>query len=212
MVKFILLVILFLPHLGKKEDHSKAFDLELESTGKWRLAREDAGIKIFTRWVNVDSNLKVRQLKGEMIVDHPCAHVAGFISDDDIAAQWLNRALEHKRLKSTGQNEWITYTLFNLPWPFENQDLVAKNLMYRSGESIIIKIDGVPEYIPEKQGVSRIEKFEGLWRLTQLENNKTKVEYTIVTKSKPLAPRWITDPIINNNFWTTMNNLQKMLE
>jgi hypothetical protein len=211
MVKFFMLIMVFLPHLNNS-DHSKTFDLESEKHGKWRLAREDYGIKIFTRWVNVHDNLKVRQLKGEMIVDRPVAHVAELIVDEDVVPQWLNRVLEHKNLKESGPDEFITYTLFNLPWPFENQDLVAKNIVSKSGEGTIIKIDGMPEFIPEKQGVSRIEEFEGLWRLTRLNNGKTKVEYTIITKTKPIAPRWITDPIINNNFWTTMSNLQKMLE
>jgi hypothetical protein len=217
MMKFFLLLIVILPHeinlfVPEKSSSSNIIDRDSEVHGKWKLARNDSGIKIFTRWINVDNSFKVRQLKGEMVIDHPVVYVSNYIKDDEIASQWLNRTLEHKKIQSIGQNEWMTYTLFNLPWPFDNQDLVAKNTIHKSGENIVIQVDGMPDFIPEKQGINRIENFEGLWRLTRVGNDKTRVEYTIVTKVKPIAPRWITDPIINHNFWTTLDNLQNMLQ
>jgi hypothetical protein len=213
---FIIISILFSHHINlfvsETQSNNKKIDLDKESYGSWKLESNDAGIKIYTRWVIVDDKLKVRQLKGEMLCDHHTLFISKHITDDKIASQWLNRAIEHKKLKNVSQNEWISYTLFKLPWPFENQDLVAKNTVHGDGESIIIDIQGVADFLPEKKGIKRIQNFEGEWKLTQVGNGKTLIEHTILTKVKPLAPRWITDPIIHGNFRTTLNNLQNMLQ
>lgn len=211
MVKFPVLIIflIFSPPIFFSENNR--FDSETTGYGSWKLERNDKGIKIFTRWVDVGNDLKVRQLKGEMTCEYPAFHIKRYISEDRIASQWMSRVLEHKNIEQINSDEWISYTKFNLPWPFNNQDLIVRNTVIQSGNNIVIEIEGLPDYLPEKDGVTRIQNFEGMWKLSNLGSSKTTIEYIVVTKSKAKAPRWITDPIVQNNFWETMNNLHNML-
>lgn len=64
---------------------------------------------------------------------------------------------------------------------------------------------------PEQKNVDRISGTSGKWILTK----KTKgiqVEYFITTTPSKILPAWVTDPIIINNFLSTMKEFREILE
>ena len=211
MVKLSLLIFLISADSLPKSELRESGN-EIEKYTEWKLERQEEGIKVYTRWLTYNDELNVRQMKGELDLEKSTSEVASLILDEKLATQWMNRVKEYNRLKSFAPNEFIIYTLFNLPWPLNNQDLIAKYEVERKHGNVLVSIKGIADYNPEKKGIKRMPHFEGEWKLTALQNGKTRIEYTVHTKSKSKGPRWVTDPIIQNNFWSTLNNLQKMLE
>ena len=67
-----------------------------------------------------------------------------------------------------------------------------------------ILLNGDSEYLPEVDGVTRISHMEGMWKLVSAGPDRTLVEYVIFSRQPSSFPRWITDPIIQNNMVRTM--------
>ena len=204
-----LLILLFLLCTGHTLFAQTKND-ELEVHEEWRLNIDKDGIKIFTRWIEGDEGMKARQMKGEMNLEVPASNVVQLIKDDEKAVKWVNRAIAFENLKEIDPFNWYSYCEFDIPWPFNNQDLITRNELKVQNNEIEIHITGMPEYQPVKENINRIEKFSGAWLLTD-EINQTKITYFIFTESKPVLPRWVIDPIVLNGFWHTLDEMRKIL-
>ncbi|NJO69436.1 MAG: hypothetical protein HC830_09305, partial [Bacteroidetes bacterium] len=96
---------------------------------------------------------------------------------------------------------------YDIPWPLSNQDCIVKyELLQTSSEKVFhVQMKGIPDYIPAKDGITRIDHLLGSWVITTSSSNTCKVSYTIMSGQPPKFPRWITDPIIQSNLVNTMD-------
>jgi hypothetical protein len=54
--------------------------------------------------------------------------------------------------------------------------------------------------------------YEAMWKLIAGRNGTTRVEYSVFSNQMPIYPRWITDPIIQNNLIHSMSALRNLSE
>lgn len=191
----------------------KISDKKLEIYDVWKLKKSEDDIQIYFRWIKVEPDKKNRQMRSEMVVDAPLSSIVGVIKDDNKAKIWVSRVKEFYHFDMIDYYNWYTYTEFSLPWPLVNQDLVIKNQLIQDPKSLVIEIDMkcIPDYLPEKKNTKRFLHFQGIWRLIPLPGRKTKIEYLIFTKMKPVLPMWITDPIVVNGLWNTMDKMRDLI-
>ncbi|MFW5761767.1 MAG: hypothetical protein ACOCXH_12375 [Cyclobacteriaceae bacterium] len=99
-----------------------------------------------------------------------------------------------------------------IPWPMDNQDMVTKNeLKIEKNGKVSIVLSGASHMVPVKDGIRRIEHFEGGWTLTPLIGNQVKITYSMFNNSEPVVPRFITDPLVLKSFWITLDEMRKIL-
>ena len=135
------------------------------------------------------------------------------LTHDRQVKKWLNRVNEYEHISSPDPLLWHSYTEFNIPWPLKNQDLITKNVLTQEEKTkkIKVEISAIPDYLPRKEGIDRLVHFEGSWNFTPLTGNLIRIDYYIFTKSNPVLPRWITDPIIERGLWNTFYDLKKII-
>jgi len=185
---------------------------EPETHSEWKLSKEKEGIKIFTRWRPVEEDREARELRGEMIVDVPVSNIIHLIKDDKKATEWINRVKVFKNVRIVDDFTWYSYSEMAIPWPMDNQDMVTKNELkiYKNGKVEVV-LSGASEQVPVKDGIRRIEHFEGGWKMEPLHNGNIKITYSMYNNSKPVIPRLITDPLVFNSFWSTLDDMRKIL-
>ncbi|MFC2100284.1 START domain-containing protein [Bacteroidota bacterium] len=183
------------------------------STEKWKQVKNSDNIIIYERLIKVENSRKVRQLKASMTVKAEISEVLSVIKDDKKAKKWQSGVKSFHHLKCIDKENWYSYSLYAIPWPLNNQDIVTKYQVIHSPKSntIKIKMTGVPDYIPVKKGISRISHYCGRWVLTPIHNGSCKVDYYVYSKQKSSFPKWVVDPIVRNNLWGTFDNLRNMV-
>ena len=184
-----------------------------QQTTDFKLIKQEKNINLYARWIRVDDKRSARQLKAEFTVNASFANIFSLIKDDKKTTQWMKNTKSYYIITSIDQNNWYVYVQFSVPWPFNNQDCIIKYEIptpdaFTQSE---IRLTGVPDYLKVNKGVTRINHFEGTWRLMYLGKNSTKIEYEMFSKQAPAFPRWITDPIIQHNLISTMDAFREMV-
>ena len=170
------------------------------------LVKDVSGIRIFTRWIPVTESRSARQIKAVLVMDGTVAAVLSVLSDDKSFTKWMNATKDYYRVRTIDSRQWYSYVQFSVPWPLNNQDCIIKYELTEdpAAGKTFISLTGMPSLLRPFEGVKRIPHMEGSWIITDLGKNKVMVEYIMFSNQKPSFPRWITDPIIQNNLLKTM--------
>jgi len=102
-----------------------------------------------------------------------------------------------RMIHKESQNRNCAYTIFKLPWPFDDKDLVTsyKSVILDS-DHYRIQVRSVENVIQEFPNIDRIKGYQATWEMTRIKENKTMIVYTVVSDIQPIVPRFIQDPIV----------------
>lgn len=176
--------------------------------------KKDKDITLFYRWIDNPGKKPVRELKAEFNISSTPTKVIAVLKDEKLASQWMKGVSEFRLLDKNQDKCWNAYILYDIPWPLSNQDCIIRYEMKNepTGKIWNVLMNGIPDYIPKKQGVTRISHLQGNWKLSDTGKNGCHVVYTIFSKQPPMFPRWITDPIIQGNLINTLIALKNTVE
>ena len=62
-----------------------------------------------------------------------------------------------------------------------------------------------------KENKVQMTGLKGRWVIAE-KNGQTLLSYHVISVPEEGLPRWIVDPIIRKNLWTTMGNLKRRIE
>jgi hypothetical protein len=178
--------------------------------GKWKIVKNSDGVQTYVRWIEAENGIKTRERKGEMIIDCSAGDAIGIITDAESSANWMNNVKESFDLERVNQFEWYTYTLFKIPWPFMNRDLVSYVTTKTNSEngSTQINIKSAEDYIPCKSNITRLTDYVANWNIVCISDSRVKITFTAITSSPPTFPRWIQDPVVENMFHNNLIHLK----
>lgn len=180
-----------------------------DTTG-YILVKEYSGIRLFEKWDSINSHELAREVKAVFAVKTEPGLAASFLRDESKGMQWNKNTLAYKVLK--GDQKWICYIQYDLPWPVHNQDCVLLYTEYFSHDTLNIFFKSVEHALfPVQNNVARIHDISGKWMLTR-NSGGIQVEYHITTTPSKTLPRWVTDPIIRNNLLNTLVEFRTLLE
>ncbi len=176
----------------------------------WKMIEETGNVTIYERWVQVEEDLVVRERKGVFIVGCPSEEVARIITDAKMATTWMKGVTDSYVISRNSESEWYAYTFYQIPWPFNDRDLVTRYRVTEvRDEGMIIRMESAEGIIEKKEDVERIEKFYGSWEITRLGPDRSRVTFIARTDTPPEYPRWLQDPIVKKAF---IGNLEKLRE
>ena len=205
--KILILIIFLLGNASFKPGD------ENKNTGEFIVVKDVSGIRISTRWIPLTGTRSARQVKCEFVVDGPAPKVISTLYDDHSMVGWMKGTKEYYRVKTINTEHWYSYIQFQIPWPFSNQDCIIKYDVSKDAfkRKTVVRMTGEPGFLKQFEGVNRIPHMEGYWIFTDLGNNRVQVEYVMFSNQPPKFPRWITDPIIQNNLLETMDAFRSIL-
>jgi hypothetical protein len=177
---------------------------------EWKTVSNSNGILVSERWVE-DNNHTFRERKGEMLLQCSAAEVVRLISDVSSTSKWMKGVSECSLIKRGSATEWYTYTLYSIPYPFDDRDLVSHFRVNNSGNRYTINIESAARMVPVKDGISRLVSYNATWEITDLGHSGTKVAFTAMSDTPPMFPRWIQDPILLKVFSGNLSNLKELL-
>jgi hypothetical protein len=181
----------------------------LASAGKWETIKQDKGVTLSSRWLTFGDSLKTREISSRFVADADIQSVLAHLLHPGKVLAWNDGARSMKVLNRE-EHTWITHTVYDIPYPFSQQDLVVKNTMLAENGKTIILISALPDFIAPLKNVTRQQLYFGKWELVPLDSRTTRVSFSAISFSKSGIPRFVRDPVIQNKLFNSFVRLKEL--
>lgn len=186
---------------------------EVADLEKWKTVKDEDGIRLQYRWLKIDNSIKTRELSLHFVTHTEMDTVLTYLQDAERHTQW-NMGVKTFDILSqdSTQMHWVSHTEYNIPFPISQQDLVVNNSLTKTDSSMVIDITSQPNFIPPLEDVDRVKYYIAQWEMNKLDSTHTEITFSAITLSKSYIPRFIKDPIIQNNLVKSFKALKEALE
>ncbi len=180
--------------------------------GKWKLALNKNGIKVYTRPAK---GCPLDEFMGVTVINAPIETCVRVLRDVDSQPRWMGDCLEAKLLKRISKDHLIAYNVIDVPWPLSNRDLQIDTRFITNLPKGIVTVK-MAAYVPAIQPVTkkyvRITDMKATCIMKKINDNKTRVTY--INRVNPMAP--IPDSVANmfakKNPYKTLLGMRKMVK
>lgn len=124
-----------------------------------------------------NSDSKFRMVKVLFDADTTAEYMASVLFDIAGYNHWQYKTINAAVLKQISDSELIYYAEFVSPWPFDNRDVVVRMKAERDSANIKITYKGIPDFIPEKRGITRVASSASTLHIVTVDTRKIKVEF-----------------------------------
>jgi hypothetical protein len=177
----------------------------------WETKKQSKDILLQYRWINYYDTLKIRQTRIILFIEAGIPDILGYFTQAKTFSLWA-AGVKQCAIDSLNPEEWVTYTNLDIPWPFEQKDMVARYKIINYSDEVILSITSSPDHLPRRIGVSRIETYYGQWIFKRGEDQKTYVEFYTIALDKPIMPRFVQDPVIQQVLLDSVYKLKMLSE
>ena len=186
----------------------KAFGHEILTN--WKVDKRSEDIEISYRNINVGDTLITRQIRLSFEVNARPEELIPMFKNSAFLNEWSAGTKNCEVIMKEGE-KWMTYSLYDVPWPFNKRDLITEYVMEEGDGQIILHLNGRPDYLPVKKGIIRLVDFEARWIFTLLPNGRTKAEFYSIAFTTPIFPRIVQDPVVQKILINSVHRLKNCL-
>jgi len=178
---------------------------KLNTADDWVIKKDEEEIKVSIRKYK---NSNLLEFKAEAEISSSLSCLISVIRDIDDATSLFAASKEAKILEKINEREWVVWSYIDVPFPFDDRDMIARMRLRQEIESkiVTIKINGEPEFIPKKNNKVRIPLVDGSITYIPLGKNRTKIIYQNVTDPGGLIPNWLMNMGVVKAPFETLQN------
>lgn len=183
------------------------FSFKVLSQSSWEIEKNKDGIEVYTK---IEEGSDFKSFKAVMVVQASFSEVISVLIDADNYTTWYGFTKTSKVLKQQKDIQY-NYVETIFPWPYSNRDMVYKmSISYLNSEEINISLKGIPDYIPTKKGIVRMQAAEGHIGLKR-QDGATKVIYIFHSEPGNKVPAWLANSSIAELPFKTLLGLRNVL-
>jgi len=179
--------------------------------GPWKTVKDESGITLQYRSIKLGQSIKTRELKANFTVHANKDSAFSYLHLPQKYKIWNKGSKLYTILDGDSLN-WIAHSVYNIPFPLSQQDLVTDNSRVDTNQHIIINTISNPNYIPIMEDVNRIKYYIAQWVIAPKDSNVLEITFNAITLSKSYIPRFIKDPIVQNNLIKSFAIFKQRLE
>jgi hypothetical protein len=182
----------------------------LQGQGDWKLERDKEGIRIYSRG-NPDS--KIKSLKAVCTVESTLSQMTAVLLDIKNQDEWFYHTTSSV-LKEISPVELYYYAELDFPMPFSNRDFVEHITVSQNPDTRVLTmtVQNIPNYIPPKKGIIRVERSQCKWVITPTEKNSLLVEFTLFADPAGSIPVWLVNMMSSYGPYETFKKLKTQLK
>ncbi|MEL7005049.1 MAG: START domain-containing protein [Bacteroidota bacterium] len=183
------------------------FPFKSTAQTSWEIDKIEGEIEIYTR---IESDSEFKSFKAVMLVEASMIEIIEVLRDADNYTNWYGFTKTSTVLERH-QNEQYNYVETIFPWPYKNRDMVYKMSIDLSNPAITkINLSGIPNYIPQRSGIVRMQEAEGYILLRQL-GQQTEITYVFHSEPGDNIPAWLANNSITKLPLKTLSGLRTVL-
>ena len=174
----------------------------------WKLKKSKNGIVVFTRTME-DSKFKEYYTVCE--INASPKELLDILLDVNNYPEWMAFVKEADLVEKNGENEFYIYSEVNVPWPFDNRDQITKTIVIRNKDTGVysLELSIIPDFLPEKKGIVRMQSGGGLWVFTPTKDGKTSLYHQFGGDPGGNIPAWIVNMFLVDGPYKTMLGLRE---
>ena len=185
----------------------------LPSSFSWTKIEEKNGITV---WKKETPQSSVVSFKGSVIIDSNIHKVFSVLFDPYHKKEFIQNCKEFELLKVSDLPKSSTsYIKLGNNMPFiDDRDVVIKSKTHFLPKQKAIKVDFWKDddaLKEKKEGVVRISKLEGHWFFKSLKQEKTQVNYQVISDPGGLIPKWLVNLANKNLPYKTLEKMRKLV-
>ncbi|MBK6621986.1 MAG: hypothetical protein IPG32_14350 [Saprospirales bacterium] len=139
-------------------------------------------------------------MKAQFVSDAGPETLLSLLKDVNRAHRWMQSMQDFKMVETGSSSSWTSYTKYSIPWPLEDQDIVLRYQTTNFGGGYFASYQSITHAsYPAKEGVTRMKGGERLLAISAENQRPDAGDPLIMTKNRSTMPRWMTDPIIQDN-------------
>ncbi|MDP9081251.1 MAG: START domain-containing protein [Bacteroidota bacterium] len=177
--------------------------------GNWELKKNENGIAVYTRKA-ATGNLKELRVICEL--DATKAQLISTLQDIGNYNDWVYSNKKSEILKSLNPYKIIYYTESRLPWPIKDRDLIVQLDISSGAEILEIQAKSLPDYLPQNKKFVRVPYSLAKWKVTQVTENKLKVDYTFSVDPGGSIPSWLVNATMAIGPYNSFAKLRAVLK
>ena len=160
-------------------------------------------------------NGELPAFRGTGIIEAPLLEVAVVILDAARLPEWAHKCAESRLIQDDGdQKGRVIYNRTSAPWPVADRDVVVRSRMEldREKKQVSFVFHGVTHpKAPSVDGVVRMVKMKGHYRLRVVSESRTEVQYMIDADPGGSLPKWIVKLASESLPLETVKGLRKQV-
>ncbi len=178
---------------------------------KWEFLTEKDGIHVWKREL---PGSDMPSFRGQTFMKASIEDIMKVMVDVKRHADWIYGCKESAMLELNGDRA-IMYNRTAAPWPVWDRDVIFETLVQQAQDkrSLVMnfnRIDAPLRPVPNK--VIRLPRFEGFFKLWEIEPKKTKILYQVESDPGGSLPRWLAIMGAKSLPYETLNRLRKLVE
>lgn len=176
----------------------------------WNLIKQKDDIEVYTRY-HKNSDYKEIRILTEFDAD--LEEFMKILNKAEDYHKWVYKCSEGKFLKRLNEQEFVYYTVSDLPFPAVDRDLVIHSKQWKDDHgNVHSRSVGLEDYLPVNPNYVRIPYFESTWDIYPQANGKIKVDYKAISHPGGFIPAWLVNMAITTGPVKTMQGLKSILD
>jgi hypothetical protein len=158
------------------------------------LKKDQDSIKVYS--CSTDQS-KFKSIKASFEVSATAPQLAAMVMDIAGYNDWQYKTINAKILKWISKQELIYYVEIVAPWPVSNRDLIVHLKVEQDPitKKMTFTANGKPDFIPEKEGITRVPMSRSTWVVVPITSNKLRVEYSMNIDPSGSVPAWMVNMV-----------------
>jgi hypothetical protein len=178
---------------------------------EWVEAKRKNGVVILTRDY---AGSGVKEFIGKTEVDATVSQIFSLLSDP-LSCSYLYFNCKELLVLSQENRKSVVYVRNGAPWPVADRDVIMdrsldQNEKTKMGTMRLKKTETVSK--PSPSGVTRMDSFEAVWRITPTAPGKVKIEYQAHFEPGGSIPLSAINLAITDTPFNTLSNLRKAVD
>ncbi len=177
---------------------------------EWKLRKEEAGVKIFTR--NIEGS-PFEEFRGVVtITNTTLTGVLDVITDvKNYPVNFPNCGSAEVLVQKSKYND-IHYITIKAPWPVADRDAIyeAATSFSQNGKHAVVKLTPHGDYKKENKNYIRVHNGTGFWELEEIAPKTVTVVYQFHADPAGEIPAWIANSVIVINPLKTLESLRSI--
>ncbi|MDF3820729.1 START domain-containing protein [Leptospira sp. 96542] len=190
---------------------SLVLSLYPQGAAEWSESKRKKGVVVFIRPF---PNSNIDEFLGRTEVDATIAQVIAILSDPNSCKTMYNDCKELTLLSGTDKKNTV-YVRNGAPWPVNDRDVVMERTFEQNDKNLstVMKMKRTESVNkPSPSGVTRMDAFDGIWRMVPQSNGKLKVEYQAHFEPGGSVPQSVINLVLTDTPYETLLKLRKLIE
>lgn len=169
------------------------------------------GIKVYSC---KRDNSDFHAVKASFEVETTLAQYASIVLNVAEYQHWNYAASNPYVIRKINEEELIYYTEAKAPWPIVDRFVVLHLSVKKDPKTghLIVKLENVPDEMPEKNGFVRIKEYYSTLEVIPIGPGKVKVKYFLEVNPGGAVPAWVTNLVSSNFPIKTFSNLRERIK